>query len=261
MDYLKGISLKSNDINNRNICYQNINNNTLIHTLKGLGYSFVNLSQFDFAGQPTQLNKNYFYSTHERIISSQTLTGRVYKDLSYHLITSFHFNWAQKQYLQGLIDNIRFSYQGTVNAAKVTSKQPRFVYTHFIMPHYPYLFDKNGNPLRFEEAIQGGRKDLYLGFLQYCNNLCLTLIDTIFKTDTTNPIIILMSDHGFTKYSTEYDPAYNFQNMVNIHLPDKNYSAFSDNQTNVNLFRTILNTQFGQQLPILKDSTFFLKEY
>jgi hypothetical protein len=261
MDYLKGISSKSNDINNRNICYQNINKNPLVHILKETGYNFVNLSPFDFADQPSQLTKNYFYSTHERIISSQTLTSRVYKDLSYHLITSFHFGWAQKKYLEGLINNIRFSYEGTIATASETSKKPQFVYTHFIMPHYPYLFDKNGNALKFEEAIQGGRKDLYLGYLQYGNKLCLSLIDSIFKKDPTNPVIILMSDHGFTKYSSEYEPAYNFLNMINIYVPGRNYAAFSDSLTNVNLFRTLLNTQFGQQLPLLKDSTFFLKEY
>ena len=71
-----------------------------------------------------------------------------------------------------------------------------------------------------------------------------------------------MSDHGFTKYdASAIDPSYNFNNMINVYLPDKNYSEFPDTISNVNLFRFILNKQFKQRLPLLKDSTIFLKEY
>ena len=130
------------------------------------------------------------------------------------------------------------------------------------MPHYPYLFDRNGRRLSFEESQQGGRKDLYLEYLQYCNKQCLALADSILKKDKTGPIVILMSDHGFTKYdASAIDPSYNFDNMINIYLPDKNYSEFPDTISNVNLFRFILNKQFKQRLPLLKDSTIFLKEY
>ena len=130
------------------------------------------------------------------------------------------------------------------------------------MPHYPYLFDRNGNQLSFEESQQEIRKDLYLDYLQYCNKQCLALTDSILKKDKTGPIIILMSDHGFTKYDpSAIDASYNFDNMINIYLPDKNYSGFPDTISNVNLFRFILNKQFKQRLPLLKDSTIFLKEY
>jgi hypothetical protein len=130
------------------------------------------------------------------------------------------------------------------------------------MPHYPYFFDRNGNRLSFEESQQGGRKDLYLEYLQYCNKQCLALVESILKKDKTGPIIILMSDHGFTKYdATTIDPSYNFNNIINIYFHDETYSAFPDSISNVNLFRVILNKQFDQRLPLLKDSTIFLKEY
>src|SRR4030095_16478302 len=132
----------------------------------------------------------------------------------------------------------------------------------FSMPHYPYLFDRNGHQLSFEESQQDGRKDLYLEYLQYCNKKCLALIDSILKKDGTGPIIIFMSDHGFTKYDpSAIDPSYNFDNMINVYFADQNYSEFPDTLSNVNLFRFILNKQFKQRLPLLKDSTIFLKEY
>jgi hypothetical protein len=49
--------------------------------------------------------------------------------------------------------------------------------------------------------------------------------------------------------------------VMNIYFPGKNEEEFPDSLSNVNLFRFILNKQFNQQLPFLKDSTIFLKEY
>jgi hypothetical protein len=261
MNYLKGITNKANDIGNRNISYETINKNGLVNILNALGYDFVNLSLFDFANKPG-VNNNEFYSTHEKLISSQTLTSRIKKDLWYHFVTTFKFKWAQKNWQSRLINVLKKEYRGTLTAAEESSERPRFIYTHFIMPHYPYLFNRNGNQLSFEESQQDSRKDLYLEYLQYCNKQCLALMDSILKKDKTGPIIILMSDHGFTKYDpSAIDPSYNFDNMINIYLPDKNYSGFPDTISNVNLFRFILNKQFKQRFPLLKDSTIFLKEY
>jgi hypothetical protein len=261
MNYLKGITNRANDINNRNTSYETINKNALVNTLTAFGYDFVNFSLFDFANKPG-LNSNAFYSIREKLISSQTLTGRIKKDLWYHFVTTFRFRWAQDDWQKKFITLLEKGYRGTVAVAHENSERPRFVYTHFTMPHYPYLFDGNGRRLSFDESQQGGRKDLYLGYLQYCNEKCLGLIDSILKKDKTGPIVILMSDHGFTKYdTTSNDPSYNFKNMINVYFADKNYSEFPDTLSNVNLFRVILNKQFKQQLPLLKDSTIFLKEY
>jgi hypothetical protein len=261
MNYLKGITSKANDIHNRNISFETINRNTLVNILNSLGYGFVNLSLFDFAGKPG-VNNNEFYSTREKLISSQTLTGKIKKDLSYHFVTTFKFHWAQNNLRKELINVLEKEYKGTLTAAEEGPERPRFIYTHFIMPHYPYLFDRNGNQLTFEESQQDTRKDLYLEYLQYCNKRCLALTDSIIKKDKTGPIVILMSDHGFTKYDpSAIDASYNFNNMINVYLPDKNYSDFPDTISNVNLFRFILNKQFKQRFPLLKDSTIFLKEY
>ena len=43
-------------------------------------------------------------------------------------------------------------------------------------------------------------------------------------------------------------------------MPDGNNSGFYDGMSNVNQFRVLLNSQFKQKLPLLKDSTNFLIE-
>jgi hypothetical protein len=261
MDYLKGVSHRSNELKNRDICYQNINHNDLVRTLKSFGYDFINQSLFTFADEPVGYDYHDFYLTGKRLITAQTLTGRLKTELAYHLTTTFKFDWAIKNFTKTLTSDIQKKYANTIAIAGQQSNKPRLIYTHFVMPHYPYLYDKDGREVSFEQSIQGERKDLYLGFLQYCNRLCLSLVDSILKKDLTNPIILLMSDHGFTKFGNGADQSYHFQNMVNIYFPGQDYSKVPDSLSNVNVFRVLLNTQFRQQLPLLKDSTFFLQEY
>ena len=57
-----------------------------------------------------------------------------------------------------LITVLEKEYNGTLTAAGESSGRERFIYTHFIMPHYPYLFDRNGNQLSFEESQRGEGK-------------------------------------------------------------------------------------------------------
>ena len=89
----------------------------------------------------------------------------------------------------------------------------------------------------------------------------LSLIDAIMQKEHSKPIIILMSDHGFTKYDRKLGQSYNFQNAINLYLPAQDYSKVPDTLSNVNLFRVLLNQQFKQQLPMLKDSVSFLQEH
>jgi hypothetical protein len=53
---------------------------------------------------------------------------------------------------------------------------------------------------------------------------------------------------------------YYFMNLCAVHLPSGNYSVFNDSLTGVNMFRALLNTQYGQRLPFLKDSTSYLRD-
>jgi len=69
-----------------------------------------------------------------------------------------------------------------------------------------------------------------------------------------------MSDHGFRQLADTTAKKYYFMNLNAVYLPAGNYSGFYDGMSNVNQFRVILNAQFGQKLPLLKDSIIFLRE-
>ncbi|HEY0355053.1 MAG TPA: sulfatase-like hydrolase/transferase, partial [Flavisolibacter sp.] len=259
MNYLQLGSDKSNDLENQNTCLRIINQNQVISTLKKFDYEFVNLSMFDFAGEPNEVDENEFYSTREKLVTSQTFTGRLQKDLWFHTVLSFKWNWAIRDYQHGLEEQLKEQFEKTASAG-ISASKPRFVYTHFIMPHYPYLYNEKGQSLPIDKVLNGGKEE-YLGFLKYANQFTIDLVDEILKNDKTDPVIIIMSDHGFTKYGPPTDDSYYFQNIVNLRMPSNMLDQVPDSISNVNVFRSVLNVQFGQKMPLLKDSTILLKEY
>jgi hypothetical protein len=241
--------------------YKIIKENNLLNFLQQQGYQFYNYSVFDFTGQPRRINEG-FLPVKTRLITSQTFLSRLEKDLRFNLITRFRSRSELKRLTYGTLHNNNNIYELTWNIAEERTGKPKFVYTHLMMPHYPYYFDKNGKEQPFEKLTEGNQSNqqAYIEYLQYCNKKFLSLSDHILISSTEPPIIVLMGDHGFRHFKQPVKEEYYFFNHASVHLPSQNYSAFPDSMTSVNLFRIILNTEFQQHLPLLKDSTIYLKD-
>lgn len=69
------------------------------------------------------------------------------------------------------------------------------------------------------------------------------------------PIIVLLADHGFRQIHSEADHRYDFINLNAVYFPNGNYDQMFDSIKNVNEFRVIFNSFFGQKLPLLRDSS------
>jgi hypothetical protein len=235
--------------------YATIRNNKFLEFLLYNQYRFYNYSVFDYDGQPA-LTQETFLPVKTNLITGQTFLSRIKKEMRFLLVTKFKSDKQIKENAYYNLVNNEKLFQLTVQTAKEKTKQPKFVLTHLMMPHYPYYYDKSGNEFPFETLAEGKQNNQqhYIEYLQYSNKKLLELVNHILKNSSTPPIIILMGDHGFRHFTTPVDPKYYFCNLVSVHLPGDNYAAFSDSLTNVNLLRTVLNTSFGQQLPYLKDT-------
>ena len=85
------------------------------------------------------------------------------------------------------------------------------------------------------------------------------MVDHILANSNKPPIILLMGDHGFREFSSEEEfRKYYFMNLNAIFLPNKNYSCFKEDISNVNEFRCLLNAGFNQNLKLVSDSSFFI---
>jgi hypothetical protein len=242
-------------------CYQQIKNSSVVNFFKANGYQFYNHSVFDFEHLPAPVRET-FLPVRTRLITSQTFLSRVQRDLWFHTITFFKSGKSVRDLTYYNKQNNQIIYDLTTDIARQKSATPKFVYAHLMMPHYPYYYDKDGKELPFEKLVEGNQvhQNDYIGYLQYSNEKFLTLIDQIQNFSAVPPIIVLMGDHGFRHFVEPVDRKYHFLNLASVYFPSQSYSELKDSSSSVNLFREILNSQFAQHLPRLKDSTIYLHD-
>lgn len=239
--------------------YEKVKTNKLLHFLQYHQYKFYNYSLVDFKGDPAHTQET-FLPVKTRLITSQTFVSRINREVRYHLVTWLKSKKEIRKNVYDTKENNETLIPLTLKAASEKIPQPKFVLTHLMMPHYPYYYDRNGNKFPLEQLMEGNqhRQHNYIEYLQYSNKKVLEIIDHILANSATPPVIVLMGDHGFRHFDKPVDPKYFFYNLAAIHLPDRNYSAFNDSLTNVNLLRAVLNTTFGQKLPYLKDTAIIM---
>jgi len=240
--------------------YETIATNKFLQYLVSQQYTLYNYSFFDIKGQPSHTQES-FLPAKTKLITSQTFLSRIEKELRFLLVTKFNSISEIHKETYYHRDNNEKLYRLTLETANEKIDAPKFVLTHLMMPHYPYYYDKDGSAFPFETLTEGNQSNQhnYIQYLQYSNKKLLELVDGILKSSSTPPIIILMGDHGFRHFVKPPNEKYLFNNLVSVHLPTSDYSAFNDSMTNVNLLRAVLNTSFGQQLPYLKDTAFIME--
>jgi len=239
--------------------YETAGNNKFLRFLLNQGYEFYNYSLSDFKGYPSYAAET-FLPLKTKLITSQTFISRVEKELRYHLTTTLKSKQEIERSLYINRNNNEKLSQLLFHTAEAKSSRPKFVLTHLMMPHYPYYFDRNGNPFPADSIVEGKQinRSYYIEYLQYSNKKLSVLVDHILQKAAAPPIIVLMGDHGFRHFIEPPDPKYYFNNLVAVYLPKHDYAAFSDSLANVNLLRAVLNTTFDQHLPYLKDTTIIM---
>lgn len=259
MEYLQPVPNNKVTTAGINKCTDLINHSSFPAYLKSIGYSIKNYSIFDVQNIPTS-SETRFLQNKIRLISAQTFIGRIDRDIRFNLIVRLKWKSETRRFVMKELDEINHLYNNTIKIAG-SSEQPKFVYTHLLMPHYPYFCDSIGR-MYDEEKIFYNTDDTnaYLQYLEFSNKRFLYLIDQIITKSKNPPVIIFMSDHGFREFKSPVPQQYEFMNINALYLPSKAYSKFYDGMSNVNQFRALLNTIDNQHLPILKDSTVFLKE-
>ncbi|RPJ51181.1 MAG: hypothetical protein EHM21_03295, partial [Chloroflexi bacterium] len=99
-------------------------------------------------------------------------------------------------------DNIHQIFE---NLAKLPEMPgPKFVFAHVVIPHPPFVFDQDGNPIQPSGSGDGqyyyGTRESYLesyhGQLIYTNRLAKAAVGDILKKSKTPPVIVIQGDHG-----------------------------------------------------------------
>ncbi|MFM7672907.1 MAG: hypothetical protein ACKO6Q_10015 [Bacteroidota bacterium] len=256
MDYLRKMEGRNASLNHLRYCINTLRENPLTPQLRSMGYHFNNLSIFDFYEQPSPV-KPYLLPGRSKPLSEQTFSGRVIRDVGYHLISDIPWNRDLFSLDELNLKNNQYLFDATIKTVEKT--HPQFSYTHLIMPHSPYYFDRKGE---MRPSPQWARRDsaAFIDYLIYTNDKLLELVDSIQMKSKKPVAILLIGDHGARNNIKELPEIHHFQTLAAILLPNRNYASFYPTISHVNLFRATLNSLFGEKLPYLKDSTVFLRE-
>jgi len=237
-----------------------VDNSTTLNLLHDQGYRFMNHSIFNIAGQPGKFTTDML-PLRIRLITSKTMWNSIRDDLAWQLVTK------EKSKRNWLADIFRVDHKAgnqrlinlTEEAAAQKDTRPRFIYTHLLMPHWPYAYDSTGKETGisfYDRFLSAEQKDsAYVQYLAYTNKRMLQLVDTILSHEQA--VIILMSDHGFRGETVQQSCASLNNNFFSVYLPNKNYSLFYDSISNVNVFRAVFNTLFHEQFMRLPDACIF----
>jgi hypothetical protein len=248
------------------VAFDAIRNSELLNYLQKENYTIYNHSIFDIKSHPPQV-RSTLMDFEKDLLTTQTFLYRIKRDLGYHLITTFKMKFLQREAestrtLELLNNKIIDSLTRSVALEKTS--HPKFIYTHLMMPHWPYYFDSIGTRIpddMLTEAHHADRK-AYTSYLEYTNRKISELIENIQQQTNNEAIIILLSDHG-CRDCLENDPKKGNTELLNIsavYFPDKKYAGFYKGISNVNLFRVVLNNQFNKKLSLVKDSLIVLKK-
>jgi hypothetical protein len=262
MSYLQGIeNPKQVTLNDYANCEAPIRNNEVINTLSAAGYDIVNYSIFNLAGHPTLVVQDYL-PLNTRLITERTMLAQIRRDIGWKLATLYPFKWFWGSDIMNTNHNNQRFIELVKTSAATKSNRPRFVYGHFYLPHTPYYYNKNGQ-LKDIATITREKTnapiEAYLEYVAYANSRIREMITAIQQQDPS-AVIILMGDHGYRDFAKEAFPVRYFQNLNAVYYPDNDYTLLYDSISGVNQFRVVFNKLLKQNLPLLKDSSTYLKD-
>ena len=156
------------------------------------------------------------------------------------------------------IDMLFFTLDKTKNLNEASS--PKFVYIHLLLPHMPFIFDKNGTVIT---TTYNTNWNDYLGNYIFSLNYTEKMINNILsRADPRRPpIIILQSDHGARNqiyYGNEETLLQNFPEkfktsiLFTLYIPGYDTSSLPQNIKPINTFPIVFNYLFKTDIPLRK---------
>lgn len=257
MEYVNNISsMIGGKVKEKTILFQMIQNSKVMRFLKSKGYKFI---LFSSGSGPTDYNK----------LADLNIRGSYKLNEFFTLLIKTTVLEPITRYISGGIIRDRilgtFSKLGELDQIR----EPKFVLSHIVCPHPPYVFKANGDPvevklLTYAKGLtQSEKKDLYLNQLIFIDEKIKVLVKEILLKSKIAPIIILQGDHGpafyydWRRYPTEGI----FKERMNIfnayYLPAGGNKLLYNSITPVNTFRLIFNFYFNMNYKLLKDRSYF----
>jgi len=238
--------------------YRYIGDNKVFNFFKEADYKCHSYSPFHIDNLAQHQHMTNQYSA-VGVMNKKMLHKVIYEEVLWHFIVGkFKTDYMYEKYYLYHFNKNKATVNETLRLAREKNKQ-QFVYAHLLLPHQPYQIDSTGKVLDFDtERKEVGTLDAYLNNYIFSTNYIKTFYDSIIHYDPKSTII-LCGDHGF-RYMHDSVHQYAFNTMFSMHTPEEQYDQWDSVNSLVNVFPNLLNKQFNQNIPLLKDSTFFMDE-
>jgi hypothetical protein len=261
LDYVQSLLPGALDASGRDRTdlYRLLRDNRASHFLRERGYRYVAL-QSTWGGTASNPFADEFISCQSGAFGSEFL--RAVADAS----------WLRALSSQASMDIASCHLKNFETlAALAKARGPKFVFAHFVPPHHPYLFDREGNVLRratisdqfeFQKRLWEDRKS-YVGQLEYVNRRIGAVIDRLIADAPRPPVILLVSDHGPNLRVGMREPEQRhvrLSNLTAMYLPGAPAGYIPEDESPVNHLRRVFNFYFDAKLPILPDR-YFVSSY
>jgi hypothetical protein len=230
-------------------------------------YSLYNLSVFDIGKTISVKREDFLSTTPSAIIFYNTFWNCIRRDILPEFFPVLRERLIRKQqldnkeHLSKYKDYNRQVSDSLLTIADLPASSPKFIYTHLEMPHFPYFYDSAGKAYP-DEIVFGPAmikdKERFKNYVAYSNAHISQLITRVLTQTNGQAVIIILSDHGINDLpgSRKEDA---FSNYSAFYFPDGNYHQLYTGMSNVNTFRVLFNKYFAQRLPLLSDSSIYIK--
>ena len=220
-------------------------NSLVMKVLKLYGYEIT--SFYGGLGAPGNTNL-----VSEKLCSYGTVNTDLRKNLVLTYLPITYFNTALLEVQQKEKLECMFS---TLSEIKGTEDAPVFAIAHFRLPHEPFIYDSAGNSVK--TAQSDNQKEAYLEQLIYSNKKILELVNNILENTTRDPVIIVISDHGYRaeidwENPSNEDYVSGFNILAAYHIPNE-MDNLPETISPTNIFRIIFNSYLDTEFEMLED--------
>jgi hypothetical protein len=240
-------------------CAALIKNAQVFEVFKKLNYNVKSYSLFE-VGKNKHISLSKFLLGHEKILTHTMLHYDLFKKFGYTLLKAEPIGKiVQKLFWSEFYNYNEIVEQGLISEINRKKNTAQLTYTHFLMPHYPFLYDSNSvkKPMKMLHNMDNWVNGInYLDYLKHCNNKIISFAKTIVAADS-NAVVLLMSDHGYRDINPHN--SFNFDNFCAVYAKQGN-GWQNRSISNVNLFPLLFNQVFRQNIPYKPDSTIRLTE-
>lgn len=201
----------------------------------------------------------------KKIFFIHTFPGRIERDILWNfkiLLSSKEqlalwrrvSNSGVEKYRQEVMNN----FHHLIDEMNKPFGKAKFVYAHMLLPHSPFILDRNGNIVdqsKKESQVSGG----YIEQVLYTNKLIEQIVHLSTKSGGRPRVVIIEGDHGFRGDTPVPNTRETyFMNLSTFYFSDGDYRLLYDSISPVNTFRVVLNKYFKTNLPLLKDTTILI---